>query len=994
MNKLFKILKYIVPIIAFNIAFTASVFATTESYCDDYFADKWNIRYSMSDRSTGPLKDIPDLQMSNITNESFSNGIDSFTSGTDSPRITLLQYTVNGSIPVGTRYGAVHPIDSSVYKIFTVRLYSSKLTVAQIVWSFESAFHNGRTTFDVYPGWHTYQIDLSTATTTSTGGNGAWTSDQINGLEFIPANSGGVDISIDWIQLVKSGCTAISESFTGTGSSATKRMVVLDSDTDFSNGIQTASTPISTSTHSIPREQAAPGTYNVLGIESGDWATLYKLNPWDFSSTADFRTDPPYISGIENISVSGGKFTGTIKAGDTDPNFYMMMSTTDRIDASVYKYLSIGIDTDHADSIRLYLFCANNSTYPVTGSTNSGANAVHIDISSACSGSTISSIRVDPYDTTTSGTFSINYIELRSDSYVNSQSTPLSTNLGVLTINDIPLDFIQPDQRGGQDFAQTVTGNSWNMNAANDFLFATNINEAKVYPHGLLPDEAGNYQEGDLYYASNATRNGDPVQYSVLENTRIDTSRWVNFCFRGWNKTEAAQPLTGKQYNSVARIIWTDPTSTDASGAKNGDDIVMTRGAQEYCFDLRKLLFAQIEPAVATNPWTSIGSGGGGGVNFFRLDMNENEEDTYWSVIDYIHLREDQTTDSQYAITVDAARNLSVELLYNSSESISGATIITTLSSSRISNTYIWNTSALANGTYYLFARVISNGNTMTREAPGRLVIDHSRTQDTTAPVLECIRPGNSYTFDNSIELTGSSVDETRISSIEAFIAPSSTPNTKSFLASLDRNKFSASIRDAYSLYADSNQAGFQKIVDTSSLTDGNYIVTITATDTGGNQSTCTQTVIRTTGAVEPSAYQFPTPSSDIVNVAQITATPTPTPTSTPIPQPSLSVSISKNTMTFRISNCVAKGKISIQSSTALLSKKPIVIGSAKSLATSAKLSALQSNQPKNFYAIVACDNKTSSVITVKATSIKSSTKTTLALLMSQIKKNFKASSK
>ncbi len=81
-----------------------------------------------------------------------------------------------------------------------------------------------------------------------------------------------------------------------------------------------------------------------------------------------------------------------------------------------------------------------------------------------------------------------------------------------------------------------------------------------------------------------------------------------------------------------------------------------------------------------------------------------------------------------------------------------------------------WDTSAVPDGTYYVYGIASSSGDTVIRYSEGRVRVDHSLTQDTTAPILNCERPYSDYEFDTSLELAGYALDETRLATLEAFI--------------------------------------------------------------------------------------------------------------------------------------------------------------------------------------------------------------------------------
>jgi len=146
--------------------------------------------------------------------------------------------------------------------------------------------------------------------------------------------------------------------------------------------------------------------------------------------------------------------------------------------------------------------------------------------------------------------------------------------------------------------------------------------------------------------------------------------------------------------------------------------------------------------------------------------MSESIEAGHFSVIDALTIRADHEANTAYSIVVAAPLTDAVALYYNTTKTASGGILITTLAAGRNSNVYIWDTTAIANGTYYVYGVVSRLSDSLARVAPGRLIINHALAQETTAPILECERPGASSTFDTYLEVAGYAFDETRLASL------------------------------------------------------------------------------------------------------------------------------------------------------------------------------------------------------------------------------------
>jgi len=677
--------------------------------------------------------------------------------------------------------------------------------------------------------------------------------------------------------------------------------MVIDTDTDFNNGVitNTAALSAGASSSTFYSHILPPGTYNIYGFRSADWATNVTHNPFDMDdSDDDIHPIPSFTYNITG-SFTGGNYVGTTTG--TDPSFYLNIPTGYTIDTSLYRYPSVRINYTGGvglggETFTLHFFPTGGGAI-ISRSVATVAGVGVYDLPALPAGQTIIAVRVDPADG--SGiSFEIDWISISQNStYEDSLSSPTTSSApGTVTVQDLPLGIVQPDKRGGKDFAQVEMGKAWNMNAAQDIGLIYNVLSAVIYPFATLTDPAGVSQIGDFFSAENTPNNGDANYFSVLNNGEIDPSKYVFICFRAWNSIE--QPSL---YNSVARILWADPREGETVAQyKNGDDIIMNRGAQEYCVDMRTEI--EIEPALppgSPNPWTSIGDAGSK-IKYFRIDLNENEESLaahYTSVFDYIHLRTDHQANAQYAIVVDTSLGNTVNLYYNSTKARSGATAIGTLASGRNTNVYLWNTSAVTAGSYYVIAEIVSGGNTRTTLSEGRVQIDHTFTEDSTAPILNCERPAASSLFNNDIELAGYALDETRLAALEVFI-------DGTYFTSIKPSRFHLDARNAYPTYAESNNPGFQSIVSTSSIADGDRVVLFKATDTAGNQTTCSRAVRKEAGVVlSPLVYPTPDNSSIALSVETPEPTPTPTPIPTPVPAPRLAIKIAKNKVQFAISS-------------------------------------------------------------------------------------------
>jgi len=518
----------------------------------------------------------------------------STTSTGASPMLGFLQNTsmdlernIKGAIPVGTRYGQARPIDTSKYRYFVVRMHADRDSVAQILWS-ETIHRFAITAFPVYAGWHVYSVDLNNVTIASSGGsNVGWTQGAWEGFDFFPANAAAVSVQVDWVKLASTNCATQPLSYSATTVGANNRFsLVVDNDLDPTNGvISRENLPTAgAGTSSIATRLLYPGSYRVYGLQSGDWSTLESGTPFDMSSSSQIVSN--LTSGIANPTFSNGQFSGTTTSND--PSFYLKMPEGKTLPAATYGKISIGVTYSAANSLDVWFLPVGGSFQMVRATTSAGSQVLNITPPASWTGD-ISAIRIDPTnDANGIGiTFSIDFISFQSSSFVSSVATPaVQAATGRLLVPDLALDMVQPDERGGRDYAQTVLGNAWLMDSTADIASVSIVLLAEMLPFSGLVDAQGNSQEGDFFRAYTITGNDDPSypNINLITANRINTNTFVNACFKGWNSTEIFN-----SFNSVARFIWHDAGTGDGnvSGFRDGDDVIMRRDNYEYCLDLK-----------------------------------------------------------------------------------------------------------------------------------------------------------------------------------------------------------------------------------------------------------------------------------------------------------------------------------------------------------------------------------------------------------------------
>src|SRR5262249_23007742 len=150
----------------------------------------------------------------------YPNGFNPFTSGcpagvwcahaaADNPDLSLLFPGFQGALHVG-RDGNLRPINTSVYKRLTIRMYIDQVPSGspgwQVVWpktdvtgSADSSLFGQSAFLPLLAGWNIYSVDLSTAFAPAGAGHLTWTGN-LTGLRLNIGlhNMTGHTVEIDW----------------------------------------------------------------------------------------------------------------------------------------------------------------------------------------------------------------------------------------------------------------------------------------------------------------------------------------------------------------------------------------------------------------------------------------------------------------------------------------------------------------------------------------------------------------------------------------------------------------------------------------------------------------------------------------------------------------------------------------------------------------------------------------------------------------------------
>jgi hypothetical protein len=310
-----------------------------------------------------------------------------------------------------------------------------------------------------------------------------------------------------------------------------------------------------------------------------------------------------------------------------------------------------------------------------------------------------------------------------------SSATP-TYSPGSWTVNDIPtLVFTAPSPQGSNDdFATTQMNAPWNSSSVNEIEYSVNVTGLNIATINAQ-DEPGNPLPNTRVLAGTTTSNYvDPELYTLYWGTgglgqtyNIDTSRYRILSLK-WGS-----PVTRSLNNgSCGRLVW----KLTSEGVENVSNCIATNTLpnvnvmQDVIADMTTVTLAPNGGSPSTSGWTSLLDG-------FRLKTDEwpNAISFY---IESVRLTAFEQANASYAIQWNYANQggtvPTLELDWdNTGSGYSGTLIASGLDPT--TGSYVWNTSGLANGNYYVYARLL-NGSTVMNESYAKwpVVVNHSLT--------------------------------------------------------------------------------------------------------------------------------------------------------------------------------------------------------------------------------------------------------------------------
>ena len=765
---------------------------------------------------------------SGLMNVTVANGLLSFTLGAQGTYFHLLSPSQPSTNPSG-KEGGRYPIDTTRYRYLQLRMHLQQQGgEGMMYWFTGESYGNtfASTKFPLHSGWYTYTIDLATAPVAMRNNESrSWTEAHwVTGLRMdLFGNSG--EVYVDWVRLTGAAPDTYSPSYSFASASGERFSLFLDNDTDPFNGytqpLVIAGTGSETATVDVL--PLMPGGYHVVGFVSRDFATL-QGNPWDMSDAADV---------VRVVGVNNGRFEGGAYKGNAPitPSGVWLNTFESGVPAAQYNTVAVGLTASGAGQLYVYGSSTASATVPVSR----GSSVYYLTLDR--SGWTGQVGQLGLIFSGAVGDFSIDFVSLTRNQQAASLIPPdIVVSPGMLRVNAPPLlTILQPDAEGGEDFATAVLGNPWNMDDVRDLGQGSGISEAYIYPNNQV-----NGRQGDFFCAKNS--DGDPYVASFEQlstrGTRIDAGRYKNATIVA--SVDAVQDVVN---GSMLRMIGWNRERDEKPF--NGDDTVIQRNDRDWFTITQDLTALRLEPLLhppGSYPipiWS-------GWINMFRIDVHEFST-PMWYCVDSIHLRADDEANTRFALSYEVADGDSdpadtiVRFFLTTDGAPSGGQLIASARASDSTRVILWDTSAIPDGTYYVYAVVDDGYNSVTRPGP-RLVIDHNRPQDERPPVLEVEAPLAGGVVYDTAQLRGYAIDNLQIALVEALVDGTLVDTFRPSL-------FHKGARAAHPNLADSSNAGFDQELNLTAFSEGAHTLLVRAFDTAGNMVSTERTVQRVGGA-------------------------------------------------------------------------------------------------------------------------------------------------
>ncbi len=276
-------------------------------------------------------------------------------------------------------------------------------------------------------------------------------------------------------------------------------------------------------------------------------------------------------------------------------------------------------------------------------------------------------------------------------SFYTTQAGATSGYSAALNVNGAPQPVVlNPDRKGGADYATTVRGDAWDFGQSTD---VAGLQNAMGTANGITFDGV------------NVGPSANDSQIRLPVPTPIDGSRFHRLTFRaGYDGPFGLQDAPGGGMN--ARIVW---ATAGAPGAwQDSDDFVVFPGWHEYTVEL-----ATNPPTAINEPTTPIKLGWAGQqITDLRWDPHEDPGARAFS-IDDIRVAEDDKGIGSYAIEFkdnnwEAGTKADI-YIDSDADGFNGSKIAGNVSVVPGVNTYTWSGMNVSPGRYWVYV-VMNDG--------------------------------------------------------------------------------------------------------------------------------------------------------------------------------------------------------------------------------------------------------------------------------------------
>ncbi|MBD3414366.1 MAG: hypothetical protein GF421_08055 [Candidatus Aminicenantes bacterium] len=283
-----------------------------------------------------------------------------------------------------------------------------------------------------------------------------------------------------------------------------------------------------------------------------------------------------------------------------------------------------------------------------------------------------------------------------------------SYSSGYYRVSSTPVvRLTKPSKEGSdQDYVTVCFSDPWDMNNTEDVEHTERVKNDQFTSIDYENLAGQSYSSQSVYYGESFSETppavGDPNVFFLHflyrgDSCPIDTSRYHNLVFKmGIHGTQSVSE------GSIARVMWrlndetVENVSEDIVIRHLGDRWVMNK----IVFDLNDIPLEQGSGSPSQSGWT-------GQADSFRIDPHEFTSSRAF-FFDEVRITSDWSADNSFEIEWDLSDedgSSNVSLYYDTDQTgFDGTLIASDLSCSTGADSYVWNTSGVSEGTYWIYA--------------------------------------------------------------------------------------------------------------------------------------------------------------------------------------------------------------------------------------------------------------------------------------------------